>query len=201
MSNNKIPQYDNATVEKLASHIKSIIEILGEDPTREGLVKTPQRAAKALIDNTSGYNQDPARLIKQALFTHVGDEMVIVKDIEFYSLCEHHVLPFLGTISIGYLPDGEIVGLSKLARVVESQARRLQVQERLTHDICNIVASNIKNKGVIVVCEAAHMCMKMRGIEKQETTTTTMHYCGDFKSVELQQQFFNLLKLKNNNRK
>ena len=174
MSNNKIPQYDNATVEKLASHIKSIIEILGEDPTREGLVKTPQRAAKALIDNTSGYNQDPAR---------------------------HHVLPFFGTISIGYLPDGEIVGLSKLARVVESQARRLQVQERLTHDICNIVASNIKNKGVIVVCEAAHMCMKMRGIEKQETTTTTMHYCGDFKSVELQQQFFNLLKLKNNNRK
>ena len=107
MSNNKIPQYDNATVEKLASHIKSIIEILGEDPTREGLVKTPQRAAKALIDNTSGYNQDPARLIKQALFTHVGDEMVIVKDIEFYSLCEHHVLTFFGTISIGYLPDGD----------------------------------------------------------------------------------------------
>lgn len=198
MSNNKIPQYDNAIVEKLASHIKSIIEILGEDPTREGLLKTPQRAAKALIDNTSGYNQDPSQLIKQALFTHDGKDMVIVKNIEFYSLCEHHVLPFFGTVSIGYIPDGEIVGLSKLARVVESQARRLQVQERLTQDICKIVADNIKNKGVIVVCEAAHMCMKMRGIEKQETTTTTMNYCGDFKSVELQQQFFNLLNLKNN---
>jgi GTP cyclohydrolase I len=201
MSNNKIPQYDNATVEKLASHIKSIIEILGEDPNREGLLKTPQRAAKALIDNTSGYNQDASRLIKQALFTHDGEEMVIVENIEFYSLCEHHVLPFFGTISIGYLPDGEIVGLSKLARVVESQARRLQVQERLTRDVCQIVAQNIKNKGVIVVCEAAHMCMKMRGIEKQETTTATMHYCGDFEKVELQQQFFNLLNLKNNQKK
>lgn len=196
MSNNKVPQYDSATVDKLAEHIKSIIEILGEDPNREGLLKTPQRAAKALIDNTSGYNQDAAQLIKQALFTHDGHEMVIVKDIEFYSLCEHHVLPFFGTISIGYLPDGEIAGLSKLARVVESQARRLQVQERLTSDICDIISKNIKNKGVIVVCEAAHMCMKMRGIEKQETTTITMQYCGDFESIELQQQFFNLIHMK-----
>jgi GTP cyclohydrolase I len=196
MSNNRKPIYNEEQVEKLASHIKSIIELLGEDPTREGLVKTPQRAAKALIDNTSGYNTNPAQLIKQALFTHHDDNIVIVKDIEFYSLCEHHILPFFGTVTIGYIPNWEIVGLSKLARVVESQARRLQVQERLTSDICNIVSDNIKNKGVIVVCEAAHMCMKMRGIEKQETTTVTMHYSGDFKKVELQQQFFNLINLK-----
>jgi len=193
MSNNKIPQYDNELVDSLASHIKSIIELLGEDPNREGLLKTPQRAAKALIDNTSGYNTNAKQLIRQAIFSHDSDEMVIVKDIEFYSMCEHHILPFFGTISIGYIPNGEIVGLSKLARVVESQARRLQVQERLTSDICDIVNQNIKNKGVIVVCEAAHMCMKMRGIEKQQTTTATMQYCGNFKSVELQQQFFNLL--------
>ena len=198
MSNNRKPIYNEEQVEKLASHIKSIIELLGEDPTREGLVKTPQRAAKALIDNTSGYNTNPAQLIKQALFTHHDDNIVIVKDIEFYSLCEHHILPFFGTVSIGYIPDGEIVGLSKLARVVETHARRLQVQERLTADICKVVSENIKNKGVIVACEAAHMCMKMRGIEKQETTTVTIEYCGDFESVELQQQFFTLCKLKNN---
>ncbi len=198
MSNNKKPQYDNQQVEKLASHIKAIIELLGEDPNREGLLKTPQRAAKALIDNTSGYSTDGGSLIRQALFTHDSHQMVIVKDIEFYSLCEHHILPFFGTVSIGYIPDGEIVGLSKLARVVETHARRLQVQERLTADICKVVSENIKNKGVIVACEAAHMCMKMRGIEKQETTTVTIEYCGDFESVELQQQFFTLCKLKNN---
>ncbi len=198
MSNNKKPQYDNQQVEKLAAHIKSIIELLGEDPNREGLLKTPQRAAKALIDNTSGYSTDGGSLIRQALFTHDSHQMVVVKDIEFYSLCEHHILPFFGTVSIGYIPDGEIVGLSKLARVVETHARRLQVQERLTADICKVVSENIKNKGVIVACEAAHMCMKMRGIEKQETTTVTIEYCGDFESVELQQQFFTLCKLKNN---
>lgn len=196
MSNNKKPIYNDEQVEKLASHIKAIIELLGEDPSREGLAKTPQRAAKALIDNTSGYHSDAEQLIKQALFNHEGDEMVVVKDIEFYSLCEHHVLPFYGTISIGYIPDGEIVGLSKLARVVETFARRLQVQERLTSQVCEVVAKNIKNKGVIVVCNAAHMCMKMRGIEKQATTTATMQYCGEFENVELQNQFFNLLNTK-----
>ena len=196
MSNNKKPIYNEELVEKLAAHIKSIIELLGEDPNREGLLKTPQRAAKALIDNTSGYTTNADQLIKQALFTHDGDDMVIVKDIEFYSLCEHHILPFFGTISIGYIPDGEIVGLSKLARVVESQARRLQVQERLTTDICKIVSKNIKNKGVIVLCEAAHMCMKMRGIEKQETTTVTIHHSGEFNKVDMQQKFFNLIQSK-----
>ena len=196
MSNNKKPIYNEEQVEKLASHIKAIIELLGEDPEREGLLKTPQRAAKALIDNTSGYQSNADQLIKQALFAHEGDEMVIVKDIEFYSLCEHHILPFYGTISIGYIPNGEIVGLSKLARVVETFARRLQVQERLTSQVCQAVAQNIKNKGVIVVCNAAHMCMKMRGIEKQTTTTATMQYCGEFEKVELQNQFFNLLNTK-----
>ena len=197
MSNNKKPIYNDEQVEKLASHIKAIIELLGEDPSREGLAKTPQRAAKALIDNTSGYHSDAEQLIKQALFNHEGDEMVIVKDIEFYSLCEHHVLPFYGTISIGYIPDGEIVGLSKLARVVETFARRLQVQERLTSQVCEVVAQNIKNKGVIVVCNAAHMCMKMHKKKKQATTTATMQYCGEFENVELQNQFFNLLNTKN----
>jgi GTP cyclohydrolase I len=196
MSNNKVPQYDNNQVENLATHIKAIIELLGEDPNREGLAKTPQRAAKALIDNTSGYHSNAEMLIKQALFNHEGDEMVIVKDIEFYSLCEHHVLPFYGTISIGYIPDGQIVGLSKLARVVETFARRLQVQERLTQQVCQSVSDNIKNKGVIVVCNAAHMCMKMRGIEKQATTTATMQYCGEFEKIEMQNQFFNLLNSK-----
>lgn len=196
MSNNKKPIYNEEQVEKLASHIKAIIELLGEDPEREGLLKTPQRAAKALIDNTSGYQSNAEQLIKQALFAHEGDEMVIVKDIEFYSLCEHHILPFYGTISIGYIPNGEIVGLSKLARVVETFARRLQVQERLTSQVCQAVAQNIKNKGVIVVCNAAHMCMKMRGIEKQATTTATMQYFGEFEKVELQNQFFNLLNAK-----
>ena len=196
MSNNKKPIYNEEQVEKLASHIKAIIELLGEDPEREGLLKTPQRAAKALIDNTSGYQSNADQLIKQALFAHEGDEMVIVKDIEFYSLCEHHILPFYGTISIGYIPNGEIVGLSKLARVVETFARRLQVQERLTSQVCQAVAQNIKNKGVIVVCNAAHMCTKMRGIEKQASTTATMQYCGEFEKVELQNQFFNLLNTK-----
>ena len=193
MSNNRIHVYDNDTVEKIAQHFKAIIELIGEDPTREGLVKTPIRAAKAIVDNTSGYTTNAQSLIKQAIFTHDGHEMVIVKDIEFYSLCEHHMLPFFGTISIGYIPNGEIVGLSKLARVVESQARRLQVQERLTTDICNIVSDNIKNKGVIVVCKAQHLCMKMRGIEKQQSSTTTLQFNGDFNSHELQQQFFSLL--------
>jgi GTP cyclohydrolase I len=196
MSNNKVPQYDNKLVDELASHIKSIIELLGENPNREGLLKTPQRAAKALIDNTSGYHSDAEQLIKQAIFSHDGQQMVIVKDIEFYSLCEHHILPFYGTFTIGYIPNGEIVGLSKLARVVETYARRLQVQERLTKEVCDIVSTSLKNKGVIVVCEAAHMCMKMRGIEKQQSTTITMHYCGDFENVELQQRFFALTQAK-----
>ena len=194
MSNNKKPQYDNQQVEKLAAHIKSIIELLGEDPNREGLLKTPQRAAKALIDNTSGYSTDGGSLIRQALFTHDSHQMVIVKDIEFYSLCEHHILPFFGTVTIGYIPNGEIVGLSKLARVVESQARRLQVQERLTQQIKDCIQDTLHPLGVMVVIEAKHMCMQMRGVEKQNAITTTSDFSGAFNQAKTREEFMNLLR-------
>lgn len=180
-------------IDKIAAHYKAILELIGEDPNREGLAKTPCRAAKALLENTCGYAQDAQSVISSAIFDHPGSQMVIVKDIEFYSLCEHHILPFFGKISIGYIPDGKIVGLSKLARVVDVYARRLQVQERLTSEVCDAVAKALPNKGVIVKCESAHMCMKMRGVEKQETTTSTMQYCGAFSDPALRSQFFALL--------
>jgi GTP cyclohydrolase I len=189
LSNDKL-----ALVDKIASHFKAILELIGEDPEREGLVKTPCRAAKALLENTRGYGEDPEKIIKSAVFKHPGSEIVIVKDIEFYSLCEHHILPFYGKISIGYIPDGCIVGLSKLARVVETYARRLQVQERLTNEICDELYRILSSKGVIVYCEAAHMCMKMRGVEKQGATTVTMQYRGAFEDIKNRQEFFELLR-------
>ena len=185
--------YNQERVDKIAHHYQEILKLIGEDPTREGLVKTPQRAAKALLENTLGYQQDNDAIIKSAIFEHPGSEMVIVKDIEFYSQCEHHVLPFFGKMSVGYLPDGQIVGLSKLARVVEGFARRLQVQERLTQQVCDIVYNNLATRGVIVVCEAQHLCMKMRGVEKQESTTVTMQYRGAFEDVTVRNEFFALL--------
>ena len=181
-------------LEKIADHMRAIIELLGEDPNREGLVKTPMRAAKAMLENTRGYSQDGSAIVKSAVFEHPGSQIVIVKDIEFYSLCEHHILPFFGKVSVGYIPDGEIVGLSKLARLVDVFARRLQVQERLTREICCELAESLKSHGVIVMCEAQHLCMKMRGVEKQDSTTVTMHYTGDFENVALRNEFFELLK-------
>ena len=148
-------------IERIASHISEIIELLGEDGSREGLVKTPVRAAKAL-------------------FAHDGSQMIVVRDIEFYSLCEHHILPFFGTISVGYLPNGKIIGLSKLARCVEVFARRLQVQERLTAELCREVERELGADGVMVVCRARHLCMQMRGVEKQNATTVTTHAEGRF---------------------
>ena len=185
--------YDNDKVEQIAQHFTEILKLIGEDPNREGLQKTPQRAAKALLENTLGYKQDNEQILKAAIFTHPGSQMVVVKDIEFYSLCEHHILPFFGTMSIGYIPDGEIVGLSKLARIVDGFARRLQVQERLTTQVCDLVYSTLANKGVIVTCEAQHLCMKMRGVEKQQSTTATMQCRGAFENPELQRQFFTLI--------
>ncbi|MBR5102411.1 MAG: GTP cyclohydrolase I FolE [Muribaculaceae bacterium] len=185
--------YDNEKVEQIAHHFNEILKLIGEDPEREGLQKTPQRAAKALLENTWGYKQDNEQILKAAIFSHPGSQMVVVKDIEFYSLCEHHILPFFGTMSIGYIPDGEIVGLSKLARIVDGYARRLQVQERLTMQVCDLVHSTLANKGVIVTCEAQHLCMKMRGVEKQQSTTVTMQCRGDFEDPALQRQFFNLI--------
>ena len=187
---------DLKLAEKIASHYRAIIELIGEDPDREGLAKTPIRAAKALIENTRGYNEDADAIVHSAIFEHEGSEIVIVKDIEFYSLCEHHILPFFGKVSIGYIPAGGIVGLSKLARIVDTFSRRLQVQERMTHDICELLTRVLPNRGVIVYAKAQHMCMKMRGVEKQDSTTITFEYSGEFEDIHRQNEFFTLLGVK-----
>lgn len=188
-------QHPEELVEAIASHYEAILRLIGEDPNREGLKKTPVRAAKALIDNTVGYRQNPMELVQKAIFTHQGKQMVIVKGIEFYSICEHHILPFFGKVAVGYLPDGKIVGLSKLARVVDAYARRLQVQEKLTSQICSLLADALPNRGVIVACSAEHLCMKMRGVEKQDSATTTYEYTGEFAvNPELRREFLDLIK-------
>lgn len=185
----------NETVEKIAAHFEEIIKLLGEDTSREGLLKTPIRAAKALYKSTKGYRADAIEIAKQAIFEHAGSKMIIVKDIEFYSFCEHHILPFFGRISIGYIPNGKMIGLSKLARIVNVYAQRLQVQERLTAEVCQAVAKTLDAKGVIVACNAQHLCMKMRGVEKQDSSTTTIDYIGDFEnSIDLRNEFFESLK-------
>ena len=167
-------EISDETIREIASHYEAILKLLGEDTTREGLVKTPMRAAKAMVYATRGYRQDPDVIINDAVFSYEGSRMVIVKDIEFYSLCEHHILPFFGKVSVGYIPDGKTIGLSKLARLVDFYGRRLQVQERMTAQICNIIMEKLNAKGVIVVCSGEHLCMKMRGVEKQDSTTTTI---------------------------
>lgn len=186
---------DEKTVEAIASHYREILRLIGEDPDREGLVKTPMRAAKAIYDITSGYRKDPSEIATQAIFEHAGSQIVIVKDIEFYSMCEHHILPFFGKVAVGYIPDGKMIGLSKLARIVDCYARRLQVQERLTSQVCHLLADTLPNHGVIVACEAGHLCMKMRGVEKQESTTVTFDYTGRFaEDHSLRQEFMSLLR-------
>ena len=192
----KFSDEDLRLAEKIAQHYRAIIELIGEDPDREGLAKTPMRAAKALIENTRGYSEDADAIVHSAIFEHEGSEIVIVKDIEFYSLCEHHILPFFGKVSIGYIPAGGIVGLSKLARIVDTFSRRLQVQERMTHDICELLTRVLPNRGVIVYAEAQHMCMKMRGVEKQDSTTITFEYSGEFEDNHRQNEFFTLLGVK-----
>jgi len=179
------------TIRQIAGHYEAIIKLLGEDINREGLIKTPMRAAKAIAYATRGYRQDADAIINGAIFTHDGSRMVIVKDIEFYSLCEHHILPFYGKVSVGYIPDGKTIGLSKLARLVDFYARRLQVQERMTAQICKIVEEKLNAKGVIVMCEGEHLCMKMRGVEKQCSTTVTIETTGMLdESTELRDDFF-----------
>lgn len=186
---------DPEVIDAVARHIKAIITLLGEDPSREGLVKTPQRAAKALAYITRGYHQDPDKIINDAIFTHEGSRMVIVRDIEFYSMCEHHILPFFGRVSIGYIPDGKTIGLSKLARLVDYYARRLQVQERMTAEICRIVQEKLSPLGVMVACTAQHLCMKMRGVEKQDSATTTYETTGVFsESVDLRREFMDAIR-------
>ncbi len=179
---------DAQRIEQIAQHFSSIITLLGEDVTRPGLLKTPERAAKALYFITSGYRMDADALMHSAMFEHDGSKVVIVKDIEFYSTCEHHILPFFGKVSIAYLPGKRIVGLSKLARVVNACARKLQVQERLTADICNVVQRTLDAEGVLVICEAQHLCMKMRGVEKQDASTVTIEYCGEFEDADLRRE-------------
>ena len=187
--------HDEAIVNQIAEHYREILRLIGEDPSREGLVKTPIRAAKAIIDITAGYRQDAVEVAKKAVFEHAGSSIVIVKDIEFYSMCEHHILPFFGQVSIGYIPKGKMIGLSKLARIVDVYARRLQVQERLTAEVCNLLAETLPNDGVIVTCTAEHLCMKMRGVEKQDSATTTMEYTGKFADdIRLREEFLRLLK-------
>lgn len=187
-------EHDEKLIEEIAAHYREIIRLIGEDPQREGLVKTPIRAAKALVDITQGYRQNPLEIAQKAIFEHAGSKIVIVKDIEFYSMCEHHILPFFGKVTVGYIPKGKMIGLSKLARIVETFARRLQVQERLTAQVCSLLAEAMPNEGVIVACNAQHLCMKMRGVEKQESSTTTFDYCGRFeKEPALRDEFIRLL--------
>ena len=187
--------HDPELVKEIAGHYKAILSLIGEDPDREGLVKTPMRAAKAMWFATQGYRQDPKEILRQAVFEYAGSQMVVVKNIEFYSFCEHHILPFFGTVSIGYIPDGSMIGLSKLPRLVNAIARKLQVQERLTAEICREISETLSTKGVIVVCNASHLCMQMRGVEKQQASTDTIDYNGAFAAdQQLRQEFFSLLR-------
>ncbi len=178
----------------LVEHYTEILKQLGEDPEREGLVKTPERVSKAMQFLTSGYNQDAGKILRSAMFKEEYNNMVIVKDIELYSMCEHHILPFYGKAHIAYIPNGYIVGLSKIPRVVDVFARRLQVQERLTHQILHCIQDALNPIGVAVVIEAHHMCMMMRGIQKQNSSTTTSAFTGVFNSVEkTRNEFLNLI--------
>lgn len=181
-------------LEELAGHYKEILGLLGEDASREGLIKTPIRVAKAMQFLTKGYTQDPKAILEKALFHEEYSHMVIVKDINFYSMCEHHMLPFYGKAHIAYIPNGTITGLSKIARVVEVFARRLQVQERMTHEIMACIDETLKPLGVMVVIEAAHMCMQMRGVEKQNSLTTTSAFSGVFEDLTTRQEFMSLIK-------
>ena len=186
-------EYNEETTGNLSSHFKEVITQLGEDVDREGLVKTPERVAKAMQFLTHGYELNPDEIIAQAIFHEEYSEMVIVKDIELYSLCEHHMLPFYGKAHVAYIPNGKIVGLSKIPRIVNVFARRLQVQERLTHDILECINKTLKPQGVAVVIEASHMCMAMRGVQKQSSSTTTSGFRGQFEQIETRNEFLKLI--------
>ncbi len=189
--------YAPETIEKLKSHYTEILRLLGEDPEREGLVKTPERVAKAWAYLTKGYDEDPIEILRSAIFREEYKQMVLVKDIEIFSVCEHHMLPFVGKAHVAYIPNGYITGLSKIARVVECFARRLQVQERLTLQIRDSIQAALNPTGVAVVIEASHMCMQMRGIEKQGSATTTSAFTGIFLSdPRTREEFMSLISAK-----
>ena len=181
-------------LDELAAHYRKVLTLLGENPEREGLEKTPMRVAKAMQVLTRGYTQDPHKVLTDALFEEKYNQMVIVKDIDFFSMCEHHMLPFYGKAHVAYIPNGHITGLSKIARVVDIYAHRLQVQERLTEQVMQCINDTLKPQGVMVVIEAKHMCMQMRGVEKQNAITTTSAYSGVFESSKTRNEFMDLLR-------
>lgn len=190
----KIDQYDENCVAELAAHYKEIIRLLGEDPEREGLLKSPERVAKAMLFFTNGYDLNPEEILRSAMFDEDYKQMVVVKDIEIYSLCEHHLVPFVGKAHVAYIPNGKIVGLSKIPRVVDAYARRLQVQERLTKQIKDCIQSTLQPLGVAVVIEAQHMCMSMRGVQKQNSVTTTSDFTGAFmKDPKTREEFMHII--------
>ena len=193
MNYKKNESYNPAVTKELSETYYMLLDRVGENPDREGLLKTPQRAAKAIQFLTQGYQMDAAEILRSAMFTEDYNEMVLIKDIELYSLCEHHLLPFFGKAHIAYIPDGKIVGLSKIPRVVDVFARRLQVQERLTHEVLNCIDGTLKPLGVAIVIEARHMCMMMRGVQKQNSITTTSAFTGAFENVETRTEFLNLI--------
>lgn len=190
MSNNA-PEKEN--LKEMELHYSKILKEIGEDTEREGLLKTPLRAAKALNFLTKGYDENPAEILKSAMFKEDYSQMVVVKDIEIYSLCEHHILPFFGKAHIAYIPNGHIVGLSKLPRVVDAFARRLQVQERLTNEIRDCIQNTLKPLGVAVVIECSHLCMQMRGVQKQNSVTTTSAFTGEFLKDTTRKEFISLI--------
>ena len=196
MAYHRVEKYDEDVTHKLEVHYLDVIRQLGEDPTRDGLIKTPERVAKALQYLTKGYQEDGATILKSAMFEEKYSEMVIVKDIEIYSMCEHHMLPFIGKAHVAYIPNGKIVGLSKIPRIVDVFARRLQVQERLTDEILHCINDTLHPHGVAVVIEAMHLCMMMRGVQKQNSVTTTSAFVGEFRKAETRTEFLNLISVK-----
>ena len=193
MSYKFFEEYNEEITSGLQTNFHEIIKGVGENPEREGVIKTPERAAKAMQFLTQGYSMDAEEILQKAVFEETYNEMVVVKDIELYSLCEHHMLPFFGKAHIAYIPNGKIVGLSKLPRVVDVFARRLQVQERLTNDILECLNKTLKPQGVAVVIEAVHLCMMMRGVQKQNSATTTSGFRGQFKEIETRNEFLKLI--------
>ncbi|HAQ19728.1 MAG TPA: GTP cyclohydrolase I FolE [Prolixibacteraceae bacterium] len=190
----KVEKYDPETTARLSDHYKNIIDLLGENSGRDGLLQTPMRVAKSMQFLLQGYEQDPEKILRSAMFKEDYRQMVIVKDIEIYSLCEHHMLPFIGKAHIGYIPNGYITGLSKIARVVDAYARRLQVQERLTTQIKDCIQQTLNPLGVAVVIEAQHLCMQMRGVQKQHSITTTSDFTGAFERVATREEFIRLIR-------
>ena len=193
MGYKKIEEYDQETTDSLSKLYSGLLKDVGENPDRDGLLKTPERAAKAMQFLTQGYEQDPIAILRGAMFDEDHKDMVIVKNIEVYSLCEHHMLPFFGKAHVAYIPNGKIVGLSKIPRIVDVFARRLQVQERLNENIITAIEEALQPLGVAVVIEASHMCMMMRGVEKQNSTTTTSGFTGQFEKQETRSEFLNLI--------